>query len=147
LLRFIEGIHLVNCEFEEKEYEQPLNSELGNHNLWSPGQVFESVVGFDAALKATNWRFWLLWGKWEIFKIRKGIILDWEIWDIIEKRWTDKTFPKFKFNLFVQHKVPEYMKTKNSYPQTLAFSIRGRRMRARAKNPFNNQKERVPSNP
>ena len=43
----------MDAEFEEKEYEFPLNSQLlwGNQNIWSPGQVFEGNFGIDAALE------------------------------------------------------------------------------------------------
>ena len=40
----------MRCEFEEKEYEQPLNYELAwKQRVWSPGQLFENKLGFDAA--------------------------------------------------------------------------------------------------
>lgn len=95
----------MRCEFEEKEYEQPLNYELGKQNVWSPGQVFESIVGFDAAIISNNPEFWKLWQTRGLSLGRQGIHLDWQIWEMVEERWKSKTFPKLKFNLFVQHKV------------------------------------------
>ena len=53
------------AEFEEKEYEQPLNNELlvqSGNALWSPGQVLERHFGFDCALLSTHPFFWSLLG-------------------------------------------------------------------------------------
>lgn len=43
---------METVEFEEKEYESALYNQLASSNihLWSPGQVLESYLGFDAAL-------------------------------------------------------------------------------------------------
>ena len=50
----------MTAEFEEKEYEIPLNTQLllGNRNIWTPGQVFEGNFGIDAALEVTRGDFW-----------------------------------------------------------------------------------------
>jgi len=103
----------MRCQFEEKEYEQPLDYELGKHNVWSPGQVFENKVGFDAAIISNNPQFWKLWQTRGISLGRQGIQLNWQIWEMVEERWKSKTFPKLKFNLFVQHKVPHYIYKKH----------------------------------
>ena len=103
------GLYLL-CEFEEKEYEQPLNYELAwKRRVWSPGQVFEKKLGFDAAIFSKNPRFWKLWTKGTRRTWKLGIKLDQELWNIIEETWKSNAFPKFKFNLFVQHKRPEYI--------------------------------------
>lgn len=50
----------MECEFEEKEYEGPLNNELllGDPRIWSPGQVFEKYMGIDSALFVGSQLFW-----------------------------------------------------------------------------------------
>ena len=44
------------AEFEEKELEGLLNAQLtgGSGQMWTPGQVLESIVGFDAALMVVH---------------------------------------------------------------------------------------------
>ena len=51
LFHYTFGESVKTCEFEEKEYEGPLYTQLerGNLHLWNPGQVLESYLGFDRA--------------------------------------------------------------------------------------------------
>lgn len=106
----------MQAEFEEKQYEQHLNIELlrGTNLLFPPGQMLENTVGFDAALFTTNPKFWEHFPylyKWHHELLRKapqGISLPIELWQEIASQI--EYFPKFKFNAFIQHKRPEYMK-------------------------------------
>lgn len=102
---------MTKCEFGEKEYENRLNVQLGNHNSWTPDPFFENLVGFDIATLCNNYDFWILWQKKR--KNRQGIYLDWKIWEAIKEQWAGRDFPPFKFNLFVQCKVPQYINRKN----------------------------------
>lgn len=53
------------AEFEEKSFEGPLNAQLlaGSPYLYTPGQVLESALGFDAAMFCHRIEFWSLWGR------------------------------------------------------------------------------------
>lgn len=93
------------AEFEEKEYEQPLNFELlsnpGN-NIWSPGQVFEEHFGIDVALNVDKPDFWKLFGH---INIPAGAILDSFNWGYIwRKIKTKRMLPNFQTNLLLQVK-------------------------------------------
>ncbi len=99
----------MTAEFEEKEYENPLNTQLllGNRNIWTPGQVFEGNFGIDAALKVTRSDFWRIAG---VPHILSGVILDdfnfRYVWRRLGK---DRQLPTFKLNLFLQAKRPDGM--------------------------------------
>lgn len=99
----------MECEFEEKQYEEPLNHELSwKRRIWyTPGQVFEQRIGIDAAIFSKNPLFWALWN--EERKWKGGVILEPKLWSIAEKALNADTFPKFRFNLFIQHKRPEHI--------------------------------------
>lgn len=106
----------MQAEFEEKEYEQHLNLELlkGSNLLFPPGQMLENTVGFDAALFTAHPKFWKHFPfhyKWHhrlLHNSPNGISLPIELWQEIDQNI--EHFPKFKFNAFIQHKRPEYMK-------------------------------------
>lgn len=97
------------AEFEEKEYEQPLNWELlfdARNLLWTPGQVFEEHFGIDAALFADDPRLWILFGYPDI---PQGVVLDNFRWGHIWKKTQNKRqLPTFKTNLLLQTKRPEH---------------------------------------
>jgi hypothetical protein len=89
-------------EFEEKEYEAPLYNQLertSTGQVWSPGQVFERLVGIDRALFLSDPALWRILG----FRQRRGIILediDWHFW----KHRPRRSLPTFRLNLFIQAK-------------------------------------------
>ena len=100
----------MQCEFEEKQYEQPLNMELTwKRKIYIPGQVFENDIAIDAAIFSKNPKFWKLWEYGTKRKWKSGTRLKPELWDMVEETWKSDMFPKFKFNLFVQYKRPEYI--------------------------------------
>ena len=110
---YVWGIILVECQFEEKQFEQHLNSELArNGRIYVPGQVLENKIAIDAAVFSKNPRFWELMRGDIQDKQKLGVFLQPELWDLIEDIWKDDLFPKFKCNLFIQHKRPEYIKSK-----------------------------------
>jgi hypothetical protein len=102
-------------EFEEKEYENPLNHQLllTSNNLWTPGQVFEKAFGIDSALFALSYDFWAING---INSIPEGVFLNTYNWDQLWKPSTRarKRFPSFKLNVLIQAKRPEYRLGTNS---------------------------------
>jgi len=106
----------MKCEFEEKQYEMPLNIELTTRApIYVPGQVFENKIGIDAAIFSKNPKFWKLWCEalwWcpPFFRhYRRGTAIKQEWWDHLKEKLDDERFPKFKFNLFIQHKRPEFI--------------------------------------
>jgi len=102
----------MECEFEEKQYEFPLDMELvEGQKVFIPGSVFEHSLGTDAALFTRNLRFWRPWFSWYSFwrLWRRGVYLRPEYWDAIRNELDSDRFPRFKFNLFLQYKRPEYI--------------------------------------
>lgn len=94
----------MKSEFEEKEFESPLYSELrsGSPNIMTPGQVFEANFGIDAALLAINPLFWEMFG---FRDIPAGIALHDFSWGFVWRRAGHKRIlPKFETNLLVQAK-------------------------------------------
>jgi hypothetical protein len=111
-MNIVEG-RVMQCKFEEKQYEQPLNFELAwRRNVLPAGQVFENTVATDAFIFSRNLKFWNLWKTGSTSAWRSGLILTPELWDDVEKKLNKADFPKFKFNLLVQHKRPEYIKSR-----------------------------------
>ena len=111
----------MKCQFEEKQYEQHLNNELLDRQelLYVPGQVLEGDLGFDAAMHSMHRRFWRLFDDLPSFFYRRyfryhrrGVLIDPHWWDELDEL-LDR-FPKFRFNVFVQHKRPEYLTTSSS---------------------------------
>lgn len=98
----------MKSEFEEKQFESPLNAELANSagGLFMPtGQVLESLVGFDAAILTHDIRFWSLFRHPHPLG---GVLIDPLWWELAEA--DINALPQFQFNLFLQHKRPEYCK-------------------------------------
>lgn len=97
------------AEFEEKEYEQPLNFELlfdRQNLLWSPGQVLEEHFGIDAAMFSGDPRLWMMFGYPDI---PNGVILDNFNWGYIWRQvGSRRQLPTFRTNLLLQSKRPEY---------------------------------------
>ena len=112
----------MKCEFEEKTYEHYHNIELlGKSNFFFPlGQVQESHFGVDAFLFSKNRNFWklwrnipwrrrLLWPFWPL--IPEGVYLEDIYWEDIKEIIDKELKVKFKFNIFIQYKRPEYLKS------------------------------------
>lgn len=97
------------AEFEEKEYEQPLNIELlfdRQNLLWPPGQVFEEHFGIDAAMYSGDPRLWMMFGYPDI---PNGVILDHFHWGYIWRQvGSRRQLPTFRTNLLLQTKRPEH---------------------------------------
>ena len=105
----------MKCEFEEKTYEQYHNIELlGKSKIFfPPGQIRENILGFDSALFSKNRKFWKLWGvlKWWFWPpVPRGVYLD-IFWDDLKEIIDKEIRLEFKFNICVQYKRSEYMKS------------------------------------
>lgn len=106
----------MKAEFEEKQFETQLNSELLYKNsIYSPGQVLENILGFDVALFTKNKHFWKIFDPHlfhRCYHLYPGIILDTKYWDHLEDSINE--FPQIKFNLIIQYKRPDYLTSKSS---------------------------------
>lgn len=104
----------TKCEFEEKQFEQLLNNQLilKKHLLYPPGQVLEKTLGFDAALYTQDFDFWYHFPR-RRRNPPSGLRIDREWWRELD-HVIDHFFPKYKFNVFIQHKRPSYMTSKAS---------------------------------
>lgn len=107
----------MQCAFEEKQFEQLLSSELVVRRpiLYPAGQVLKYVIGIDSAVQSRNNDFWNLWKnrRWSFFQWwRLGLYMEPWVWDRLEDRIN--MFPKFKVNIFLQYKRPEFMVTSSS---------------------------------
>jgi hypothetical protein len=101
------------AEFEEKELEGPLNAQLTGASglLWTPGQVLEAIVGFDAALMVEGASFWASLG---FEPTPSGLPVSaswWPGWPSILLRplLRFRTPPPFRLNLFLQYKRPQHL--------------------------------------
>ena len=104
----------MKCEFEEKSYEQFHNIELLNRSriFFPPGQIQEHHLGIDCMLLTKNKKFWRLWGyyKWWLYPFPPpGVFLNDVFWQELKNTIDAKDFPRFKFNVFIQYKRPEYI--------------------------------------
>lgn len=99
------------AEFEEKQYEQLLNMELGeNRRIFPTGQYFENTAGVDVALFSRRIAFWRLWFFTPIIQPKRGVHLDSGFWDDLTSEWNSPRYPiKYRCNVFLQHKRPEYV--------------------------------------
>lgn len=100
----------MNCKFAERQYEYYLNKELESRApVYIPDQRFEWYIEIDAATFSRNAKFWRLWSRWPLLNWKPGIYLSQDLWDLAEEAMKERTFPKFKCNLFLQSKRPEYI--------------------------------------
>lgn len=99
----------MDCEFEEKQYEEPMNAELAGRRIYyAPGQILENVVAIDAAILTRNQYLSGLWGTQNPWLF--GTYLRPELWDSAKELLDSNVFPRLKANLFIQYKRPEYMR-------------------------------------
>jgi hypothetical protein len=96
------------AEFEEKTYEKYFGHELvhGRRISFSPGQIAESVFGFDEAFDVAH-SFWLQYFHYLMTYPRsrmRGLSRD--DMEVFAQEFSDD-LPPFRFNFFVQFKRPE----------------------------------------
>lgn len=111
----------MQADFEEKEFETQLNAEMRVRYgfIYAPGQVLEHTLGIDAALMCPCTEFWKIMDPphpdtlYPIKPVPNGIALNSSYWESLNKNID--YFPKFSFNLFLQHKRPEYHRDARSY--------------------------------
>jgi hypothetical protein len=100
----------MQCEFEEKQYEQLMNIELAKKGqVYPSGQCLESDIAIDAAVFFGDPVFWQTWRTQRKLMVKPGLYLRKEFWEIAEKGLKSNMFPKFKCNLFIQYKRPEFV--------------------------------------
>jgi len=99
---------MISAEFEERAYEGPLYNQLerGERNLFTPGQVLESDIGFDRGIDVAEHAIWEILG----YSVPPpGIALgyyDWPGWWV--HRREAPRLPRFRINLFIQAKRPDF---------------------------------------
>ena len=96
------------AEFCEREYETNFNCQITklHRHVWTPGQVQEHFLGFDSAfLSDTRSIFSLFYSPTFLPTGIQPSPDDWRRYFEI----ADHHFPKFCYNLFVQHKRPEFI--------------------------------------
>lgn len=99
---------MIPAEFEEKTYEWPLYNQLERANpfVYTPGQVLEGAVGFDAATYVTNAVLWQTLG---YSSPPAGTVLTGLAWPVgFGPREPKTDFPDVRLNLFLQAKRPVY---------------------------------------
>lgn len=113
----------IPAEFYEREYENFFNRELEKLGgfVWTPGQLDENVLGFDAGAWLPSWRlfYWsnpkkkaldlYYFMKYFFAYEGRGVVLDREFindWEI----FMDDFFPPKGLNFFVQYKRPLFVK-------------------------------------
>ena len=103
---------MIPAEFEEKTYEWPLYNQLERAQgfVYTPGQMMENLVGFDAGMFATNLTLWQTLG---YSSPPGGTMLSGVTWPA---GWGPRSpkiaFPSERLNLFLQAKRPVYHKRK-----------------------------------
>ena len=100
------------AEFEEKEFEGPINTQLSlGSPLWSPGQVLERLVGFDAAIHVVIATFWASLGFGSVPLGLPVTAAWWSGWPALLLRplFALRSPPPFRLNVFLQYKRPEYL--------------------------------------
>ena len=102
------------AEFEEKDFEGPLYSQLlsGSRNFATPGQVFEGRFGVDAVLEVLNPVFWPFFG---YANPPGGVVLNHYRWGFI---WhglgRKRMLPNFSVNALIQAKRPDVLEGRRS---------------------------------
>lgn len=104
----------MKAEFEEREFEGPLNYELsaGHGCPYAPGQVLENTVGIDAGLVCQSTSFWKRFqhpprALYPLHHTPSGFQLNPLYWAELDQALP--IFPPILFNLFLQHKRPDYL--------------------------------------
>ncbi len=111
--RYGNAIEMIDIRFEEKQYEQAANIELGvrHTNVFSAGQVMESVLGYDAAAHQPASS-----PIWRILRAnpRSGIMLVPNLWFRAATQPPSAVLPTKIISLVLQYKRPEYLSRSNS---------------------------------
>ena len=96
------------AEFSERQYETIFNRQIriSHDYIWTPSQVQEHVLGFDAAFHSTSPAIFELFFFPTIFPL--GIEPALTTWKNIFE-FVDRAPLSWKSNLFVQHKRPEFI--------------------------------------
>jgi hypothetical protein len=97
---------VIPAEFAEKTYEWPLYNQLERAHpfVYSPSQVLEKTVGFDAGLYVT---INVLWQTLGYSAPPSGTLLSSVSWPLGRLN-PKKEFPDVRLNLFLQAKRPVY---------------------------------------
>jgi hypothetical protein len=103
---------MTPAEFEERSYEAPLYNQLerGHRDIFTPGQVLESQLGFDRGLFLAQAALWETLGYDAPLRGAALGYYDWPFgWGPPRPR---AQLPRFRLNLFLQAKRPVFYKRK-----------------------------------
>jgi hypothetical protein len=103
----------MDPDFEEKQYENAANGELRlySSNSYTPGQVAEGILGFDAASNQPWWS-----DVWRAMQMGApaGLQLTPNLWPIARQPGPNVVLPSFVVSLILQYKRSEYMHGKTA---------------------------------
>jgi hypothetical protein len=98
--------------FEEKQYESAANAELSLSDpaVYSPGQVAEAILGFDAAARQ------LPMAVWTVLQMGTppGVLLVPNFWNGAPRQPIDINLPSFHVSVLFQYKRPQFMFRSNA---------------------------------
>lgn len=100
----------MKCDFTEKEYEHFMNRELKSKvRIFMPSPYDEGkYFGVDAAVFSKDPFLWNMWS-FIVKNWQSGVKLDPRFWEITEDVLKNSPFLKFRYNLFLQYKKPDYL--------------------------------------
>lgn len=111
-------------EFHEKEFEGFLYSQLetSDRHLWHPHEVLENYLGFDRAMLLANSYLWRLHGYRRPLRGFAPFYF-YDMWPELRRANIPQSrLPRFRLNLFVQAKRPEF----SSRAPTAATTLDGK---------------------
>jgi len=99
----------VKANFTERAYEQFLNPMLWHEHISDPPSEFvEKRLGIDVMMLSFNQILWGFFGRQ-----RTGVTVTRELWEGVKHNLDRIDVPYlFHANLFIQHKRPDYLRTK-----------------------------------
>ncbi len=100
---------MTKADFEEKQYEQAANNELGylHPAVFAAGQVAEAVLGYDVAAQQPSTS--PIWRLMDVDPPPTGIMLVSNLWHRARAQPQSATLPTRYVSLIFQYKRPSYL--------------------------------------
>ncbi len=100
---------MTKADFEEKQYEQAANIELGRHHtaVFAAGQVAEAVLGYDVAARQPSTS--PIWSLMDVDPPPTGLMLVPNLWQRARVQPQSATLPGKYVSLIFQYKRPSYL--------------------------------------
>lgn len=105
---------MTKADFEEKQYEQAANIELGRQHpaVFAAGQVAEAVLGYDVA--ATQPPTSPIWNLMNVDPPPTGLMLIPNLWQRASCQPQSATLPSHYASVIFQYKRPSYLHQKTA---------------------------------